>query len=425
MKITPQLSKWILKLVILLALVTLVSYTFYLNPQRIELNMPSGGKWQAPAALMLIVIFCIGLICASFVAILIGIKQKFISWLESRQAHIEQANKKLMLVAREHLATRDLEQAANLFERIVSSETNNIMARIMLAQVRQAQGKYREALKILDEARQTDRQNLELLMLAAELNEQLGNETAAYDNLAIALRAQPGSKCVLKNLVHIAASLNRYDDALNLLEKLIKLSPSAQQQELLAQKADLEFEILRQKSESEASWKLALNEMEKRYRDHAPTLTTLARFAEEENNYELAIKLYTRAYKNCSEVEILNLMAHACLRQENPDKAISTVKSALSLIEPNSVAAYDGQLFLSSLLIHLGVNDQALTVLGNIEPLLQSSAQKATAKVLRSFAQKARGQANEAYEQLYAALGDTDTGEAVNKIIFAHGLAES
>lgn len=425
MKISPQLSKWIFKLLFLLVLITVVSYTFYLNPQTIELTLPSRGKWQAPAALVLIVVFCIGLLCASFVAILIGIKQKFLAWLASRQANIEATNKKLTIAARESLATKELNQAVSLFERIIALEPGNVIARIMLAKAKQAQDKPRDALKTLDEARQADRQNLELLVLAAELNEQLGNETAAFDNLAIALRAQPTNKTVLKNIIRLASSLRREEEALAFLEKLMKLSPSAQQHELVNQKATLEFKIILQKFSDKALLKLELIELEKRYKDFAPLLTMLARFEEDDDNLDQAIKLYTRAYKSAGDVETLNLMAHACLRQDNPDKAISVVRAALSLVEQNSCSALDGQLFLASLLIHLGVHDQALAVLAASEPRLETITQKATAKVLHSLTSKNRGQLNEAFDQLYAALGDTEVGDGINRTIFAHGLTDS
>ena len=245
-----------------LIIISIVCYVFYLNGAPAEVVYKPGQTWQGPMALVLIVSFCIGVLSATLVALIFGIRMQFRFWRNDRHHQMLKDHRALIAKARGALALGNYEDASSLFKKIIDKDREDVTARVLLARSLQRGGKIREALVVLDQARAEERKNVELLLLAAELNEINGNHTAAYDNALMVLSITPKSPSALRRIVSAAENLGRLEEAVDFQSQLVKLVPVAERSVQLEELARLQLAyVSSQKLESVDARKVAIEDV--------------------------------------------------------------------------------------------------------------------------------------------------------------------
>ena len=355
-------------LVIPIAIIAVVTYLWLLNPEQVSFTYKQGTVWQGPLALLLIVTFLTGTIFSAIFSFFFGTLRLFSDWLDARKRKTALTAKGLFVVGREYLATGVLDDAESTFRKILLSTPDDIIARTSLAQTLQQKGDLRSALIVLEQARPQHSHNLELLVMLAELNDKLGNKTAAYDNLSLVLKSHPQNIFALEKLVGYCTALERIDEAIQYQRQLIRLNTNTALETKQEQLADLEF-LVAKKTQDEAT----LEELLKKNRNYAPAMAELASILETKGNFDKASKLLIKAFDKSTDVKYLGQLATLWLKLDDPSKAISQIRAAIKSGQNDENKLIAASLFLVNLLLHLEVIDEARIELNKIDALSKSA----------------------------------------------------
>ncbi len=372
------MSRRIISLILFLVIVSLVSYVFYLNPGPVTVNFGPANSKVAPLALVLIFTFCLGAILSALIAFAVGVQSFFKEWMQERRFRSFKHHQELIVVGREQLAAKNFDAALRTFRRIIEQDPSNIVARILLAKTFRDRGDFKSALQVLDESRQSQKNNVELLFLAADLSARLGNFTSAYDNLALVLKMQPSNEFALVKIVESCDNLGRYSQAIDFQKQVIRLLSSAEQTK--AQEALALLELKKAKSEAGANrqeLRQALDEVLKRHKNFGPALAELAFLERDNGELDVATKHWSRAYKLSGDLEHLERLAKTWLKVDDPEKAVTVVRNAV-LNRESAIggADIDGGLFLATLLFNLGLVDNSKAELTKIKAHLPLSTEQ-------------------------------------------------
>lgn len=351
------MSTRFLKLILLLAVVALVSWMFILNPGPVTVFFGGGRSWTAPGALILITVFCLGILLSAAVSLLLGFRYSYLVWRDKKRDKLALEHLRQIGHAREHLLVGDYSSAQATLKNILSAEPENIVARNMLSESLEAEGDLDAALKVLEEARPTQKTNQELLFRAAQIQTRLGNLTAAYDHYVLLLGAQPNNLAALSRLVECASKLGRNTEAVVYQTRVVKLHPEKSEKDRLAQ---LELAVA-ESTPSESDKKVAIEAVLKRHRDFPSALIALAQLEKRAGNLEAATKLYTKAYRDSGEPHLLEKLAFLWIEAENPSRAVSAISAAVkSYGSGNSIV---GELFRAALYRHLEMYEESKRII--------------------------------------------------------------
>lgn len=355
------MSTRIIKLLILTILIGLVVvYIWWLNPTMVSLNYPSGGSGELPLGVVMLICLAVGAIGTILAAAVIGLRYQFELTRQRRKNDALRRNEKLIEEAREQLACGNFPQAESCFNRIISRNPENLVARVMLTKTICRQGDVKRAIKVLDDARMEQKKNLEMLFLASELNARVGNYTAARDNMAMANQSDPGNAFALRRLVHYSSRLNRYEEALEYQRQLIRLLPADVQDKEQSRLAALELKQAEHANEGNPSLlKEAYEGILRRHKDFVPALTALARTEWQLRNPNEAAKLWSKAFKLEPRTELLEDIARMRLEDRDPDSALRDVKQLIFSKGFSISACPSCFVFYVALLLHLEMLEEA------------------------------------------------------------------
>jgi tetratricopeptide (TPR) repeat protein len=349
----------------------LFSYLFVLNPNSVTVTYAAGKTWQAPMAIVLTVVFCFGATVAAAIAFILTLRHSFHDW--RRERHFERINNHHQMLAegREYLALGRYPQARELFKKILNYSPDDIVARIMLACTWKKEGQLEEALKTLEDTKQTQVKNKEMLCLASEINESLGNYTAARDYMALVYKQDQKNILALQKLVALSKELNHFEDAINYQQELIKIAPSNLQSSLQSGLATIELEqakkLLLEANQPE-EFKSALEEILKRHKNYPAALLELAMIEENNKNLKAASKLLMKAFSTNPDILYIKHIARMWLEANNPSTAISMVRDAVNQSKSSNTESWlYATLFLVDIYFHLEMIEQAKEELGKID----------------------------------------------------------
>ncbi|MCB0322678.1 MAG: DUF1049 domain-containing protein, partial [Bdellovibrionales bacterium] len=354
------MSGRIVKLLVLLLIAAAVSYVFYLNPGPVEVTYRPGVSWRLPLALVLIATFFVGVLLTALFAFAIGIKLQFATWRVNRRAQQTKDHHDLIGEARAELALGNFGAARALFQKVIQRDADDLEARVLLAESYRREGEDRAALRILEEARMEQRQNPELLLLASDLNEKLGNPTAAHDNAALVYKVAPRNPMVLARLVHTCGQLGRFDEAVSYQEQLVKLLSGDPYQHAQEHLAGLKLRrALAAPTESAETLRATLNDILKQHRDFVPALAELAAMECDALHFEEATKFWLRAFEASKNPLYLERIASMWIHADEPSRAVATVRNTLHPRGAKAPLSAAGQIFFVNLLLHLEMIDEA------------------------------------------------------------------
>lgn len=386
----------------LLILVLLVSYVFYLNPHPATVTLRAGSTWQGPMALILIGAFTAGTLVCTLVWFLLGARYQFRERRMMRRERMLEAHRELLVSAREQIASGKQEAARTTLAKIIDRDPQDVIARIMLSDSYAKETNLSAALAVLDQARALHPKNVELLFRAAELNASLGNQTAAFDNMSLALAADPRNELALKYLVSACAGLGRYLDAIEHQRQRIRLAPHTEHEALQRELALLELKLVETTHPARSKERRAgLEDVLRRHREFEPALEQLGDMSRDELDIETASKYYVRAYRSSSQVRYLDKIATLWIGADQPDRMVAVIRSLISAGELSSRAAFEGRVYFTALLLKLENTDEALAWYRELAHLAPPSANLARARrLIDALVQRKQGSPSEAFDTL-------------------------
>lgn len=351
----------------LILIATIVSYLYFLNPESISVSTGSNSKVTAPVAFILLVSFLAGFIFCAIFALFFGFK----AWLKERR-HLNEERKRISITnsqieARQALACGEFEKAQQLWEKIINKDQNNVIARIELSKSYQKNAQLREALAILDKTRNLPGDvNIEVLFRAAEINQAIGNKTAAIDNLALIISKYPNSRA-LKLARDYSEEINRFEDAIEYHQQLQNLGGVKDREDSAQIIARLSFKKVVRDIQDPNQLKLTLKDFVRSKDSFVPALHKLAQLEKESGNTEEAIKLLLKASRLSAKWEYWYEASQIWLTQSNPERAIAAARAGNK--ELSGIARINSELELVKLYLNLNNFEEAKKSLDGFESL--------------------------------------------------------
>ncbi len=316
----------IYKFLVLFIIVSVALYLVLMNRETITFALSPNVKVSGNAGAVFLSIFALGVICTGLVGLWFGLK----SFLRERRLINRDRERKefyqQMLHARSLRSAGDLRAAIQVWQDALKHDPTDMIAKLELSECLEQQGELREALRVLEEARAGDSENIELLFRASALNVKLGNRTAAIDNLALVLSQRSSNKAA-KMACALSEELERFDDA---LEYEARLSGMGQPEEdSSAIRARIEYKkIVLEHSALPKTLAPALKTFIKRNPTHAPALEFLAEHELAGGNTEEAVQFFIKAARVTKNAKIWARAARVWIDQKSPERALSSLRSA-------------------------------------------------------------------------------------------------
>lgn len=353
------------RLVILLLVVGLALAVVLLNRETTTIHLGGSAAITANTGVILLVAFSVGLLCAGVVSVFFAFK----AYLRERTLRLKDRQRSAfydaMMKARGCLALGEWQKARAEWEKLSSRDPANIVARVELSRSLEGMGDPREALKVLDGARVSDPENVEVLLRAAELNLALNNRTAAIDNLALIVAQRPNRKA-LTLARDLSEELDRIEDALEYHTRLEELAPGEEgHRDVLLR---LEFKrIVRDAGTDTVRLREELKLFVKRHPQAVPALEKLAAIEATIGNADEAAQLLVKAGKasgqTCYWYSATRLWSGAHL----PEKALAAARNATK--ETRGLARLEAEVLLTKTYLALNMFDEAKTSLKGMTAL--------------------------------------------------------
>lgn len=354
-----------IKFLIITIIVALALYVVNINSSPLTVALTHSHKFTSNAGLILIGSFLLGFIFSAFIATFFGIRAFF---REKKLLRREKQQKTFygeMIKARALSVAGLWPKAEEAWSRLIKKDPSDVIARSELAECLIQNQKYKEALKVLDDARGFDSQNPEILLKAADLNIKLNNKTAAIDNLALLLYHHP-SAYVAGLSRDLSEELNRIDDALEYHRRFMQMSTNSQEnQKILAR---LEYKKLLEKREQEykedpsetRNHKKHIKENKafvKRFPDHAPAIYDLAKEHEAIGEVERAAQFMVSAARITSNPAYWQEAAKLWIDNNLADNALLVISAVVK--ESRGIKKLDAQVVYIKTLIALNKLEDA------------------------------------------------------------------
>ncbi|MCB0317780.1 MAG: tetratricopeptide repeat protein [Bdellovibrionales bacterium] len=355
------------KVLFALLIVSLALYIVQFNKDPITLRLSNTWHISATAGVIYIAIFIAGFILASLGTLFLGIKSYFRERRYKNQEKAQRVFFDTQIVARSQLAAKQWKKARASWEKIIKKDPTNIIARVEFSKSLQGEGRLREALQVLDSARASEPNNVEVLFRAAELNLSLGNKTAAIDNLALILYHSPNIYAA-ELARDLSLELGRIEDAIEYQSRLNTMDYDP----VLAKKAiqNLEYQKILKHSENKTELVERLKSFIKKNEDYSSAFVSLAQVEEASSNFDSAAKYYVAAAKNDHTSESWHKAIKLWLENNMPEKALSAARSAIKTSSPKFKV--QAELNLIRLCLELGMLDEAENSLDELPKIAEN-----------------------------------------------------
>mgnify|MGYP005725461355 CR=1 FL=1 len=369
----------LLSFIVLIGLPPLVVAIFYYwNPAPVTVKLGADRMVHAPLAFVLLATFAFGAFSSGLFGLYYGLKwqlrERKLSKQERKRVQVDAALDK----ARAYVASHEWGKARSEWQKLAQRHPDNVAARIELSKSLQESGQAREALKILDAARAEHSDNIEVLYRAAEANLELGNKTAAIDNLALILYHHPSQRAA-RMARDLSEDLDRLEDALEYQAQLEKLGGAADEHtETLAR---IRFkQIMRDTEKDLEARKQSLQSFHKRYPKFVPALRALASTLHELKDIEEAAKTLVKTSQLSADPKYWQEAAALWLDAGDPDRAVAAARAGVK--ESSGPQQFESELALIRLYLRLGMLDDAKQALVEFDRLVaQHKDSKASGQI--------------------------------------------
>ncbi len=319
-------------------------YVVVLNPEKHTIYLTKTWFITTYTGVIILGVFVSGMFVSFLGTLAFGIKAYFRERALKKADSLKQKFFELLVEARNYVASGEMGKAQNLWERFLSRSSQQDLSALASLELAKLIEDPEEKLKYIDTARSSFPTNTEILFYATELNLDLGNETAALDNLAIIMYHHPNKKAA-KMAYELALSLGKLGDAREYLDRYYDLGGSEINETELA-----EAELRASLTESEEDYKLLKNHL-KSYPNSIFAREELAERYKEAGDLKNAAHYLSEIAERTKTLadfrEIIDLW------REDPDRAIAAAKRAKDAVQKSDKGA--ASLELTRLYVGMGM----------------------------------------------------------------------
>lgn len=314
---------YILRLLTIFLIVAFAAGIILLNSAEVTLRLLPGTSFSAMGGVVFLVVFGAGICLAACFWIVFGIR----SYFRERALKQKELNShrfyQAMLEARGLAAAGEFARAQDKWERLIKRDPTDVIARIELSRSLQESGKVEAALRALDDARAKVPENIEVLFRASELNLQLGNLTAAVDNLALVLYHEPNAKAA-RLARDLSEKLGRIGDGIEYHRQLANLGAADPKDP-----AEIRLDLKRILSDGDGDREAELRKFVKRNPEFDAGLGELAQVELAKGDVDAATELYLRAGKRSGLLRYWEEASRIWMEHGSGDRAVSAAKTAV------------------------------------------------------------------------------------------------
>jgi tetratricopeptide (TPR) repeat protein len=323
-------------------------YIVVLNPEKHTIWLTKSWSITSYTGVILLGVFVLGFFVSFIGTILLGIRAYFRERSLIKADSLKQKFFEILVEARNYVASGELGKAQSLWERFLAKSNQRDLSALASLELAKLIDDKETKLKCIDQARASFPENTEILFYAAELNRELGNETAALDNLALIMYHHPNKRAA-KLAFELALSLGKLGDAREYFERYRDLGGTSLSEEQLA-----EAELKASLNETDDDIKLLKNHI-KAYPNSLFAREELAeRFKEAGNLKEAAQYLTEIAERTKTLADFRELIE---LWKDDPNRAIAVAKRAKDAVQESDKGA--ASLELTRLYLGLGMLAEA------------------------------------------------------------------
>jgi tetratricopeptide (TPR) repeat protein len=410
-----------------LAIITsLILYITLTNSETATIKLGPSLKVSTYAGVIYVAVFAVGCVMTSLVALFFGLK----GYLRERKLRANERSRQiffeLLVKARGLMASKEWGAAREIWEKVIRHEPSNVIARVELAECLENLGDPREALRILDETRASVALSTEVLFKAAELTRQLGNNTAASDNISLIVREAP-SRAALEMARDNSEQLGNFDAALDYQLQLERMG--FRDGDVEARKTSLLCnQLVNQKHSEVSALSESLTAFIKRHPKYAPALDKLGDVYLSLGKYDEAAENFVKAAKlNRGELSRWEKVIDLWLTKASGDfisranRAIAAARSCCQ--DAKGLKRLDAELLLAKTLLQANRPEEAQKTVQGLGPIAeregvrlpQEIVQKSTALLGLSLARLGQTRESAALWQQLVEPSGASTGTASPK----------
>ena len=356
----------IIKVLFIALVVAILSYLFYYNPHSVDLKFGKEQIYSMPLALLIVVSFFVGVFALGMSILFLGLQMKYSLWKSNKEIAEKERHLKELTVARDLLALGNLKESSSLLAKIVARDPHNLIARVFLSEVSIEDNSIDQAINILEKARAEERNSPSLLLKLADYYTKKGNLSAAYDNLALALKENPKSVPLLQKAVSTSRDLKKFTVARSHIDTLLKVCPYGKQAEIQNLLAEVTLEeAAEEKTIDFNGYKDKLIQITKDFKNYAPALLELANTQIKSGDTDQAVKTLKKVLAKNHSKAALESLVNFWLENKNPAEAIALLRTTLdSNMKELEIPA---EALLLQVLIHLESTEEARDLLAKMK----------------------------------------------------------
>ena len=375
-----RISK-IVSVILVLIIIGAACYLFYFNRESVTVHFGPDKSATAPMAVVLLSTLGFGVLLTALVAFTIALKGYFRErGLVSRERKRDTAYQK-MLVARGYVEAKDWDRAKEAWQKILKLDKKDVISRVEIAHCLYGQGELRESLKMLDSARTISPDNAEVLINASRLNRELGNKTAALDNLALLLYHYPNQHGA-RLARDISFEIGRVDDALE-YQTLLENTGELVDEDAKASANIKLAKVLKDTADDDSDSKIkALKRLVKELPTYGAARYHLAMLEQQSGNNEEAARLLLKASKESNDPSFWQEASSLWIKAQHPDRAIAAAKTGAN--STSGLPRVLSELALIKLYLDLNMADAAKESLDAFDALVKEQQVKLSQEQQRS-----------------------------------------
>lgn len=358
------------RLLLTVFLIVVVSFIFgyfeELNPGSITIRISPLESFDLSPISLVLLSMGIG---ALFVTLLVGVRETkhlILNWHNARLRRREEKADALHREGTHAFLSKRTSEAISLFEKTLALDPHHLDSLLWLGNIYRIERNYPEAIRLHQKARSIEEHNIEVLLALAKDLEGAKRFEEALQTLQDILKLDPGHLTALMRKRDLYIRLEKWTDALDIQQRLMKATLSEHDQRTEAGLlVGLTYEVGRQLLERGQTGKArhSFRGAIKRDKRFLPAYIGLGEILVREGKVKNAAEIFEKVYAKTGNIILLHRLEELYLEMGEPGEIIRVYQDATQR-DPQSQAL---RFYLGKLYYRLEMVDEAFDLLSTLE----------------------------------------------------------
>ncbi len=341
-------------------------YFWGLNPHMVTVFYLPEQSLTYPVAMVVISCIIVGLLLGFGAHIYSTVVHLMKHWSRDR---VEKKQREISAIYREgvgRLLSGDLKRARVLLNKALVRDPRRVDTLIAMASLASQEGNHEEGLELLHKAGEIDPKSMEVLFKTSAIQEETGKDEDAIASYQKLLALEKDNRKALRNLRDIYLKHNRWQEALEIQRKVLKVGPGPNRVEqekglLIYLRYEAAQQAVNEGSPEEA--KSELKDIVRQKPDFAPARVSLGDAYAAMNRGDDAVKTWQEGYKKLGKGVFLERLEDYFMEREDPSSLLSFFRGLV--LEQGEDLVF--RLFYGKLCLRLEMVDEAKEQLQAVE----------------------------------------------------------